>query len=41
MRIVGGQMLTSFRDRTLNVHPSLLPAFPGTATRSLVRWQPV
>lgn len=29
MRLVGGPMLDAFPDRILNVHPSLLPAFPG------------
>jgi phosphoribosylglycinamide formyltransferase-1 len=29
MRLVGPQMLAAFPDRILNVHPSLLPAFPG------------
>jgi phosphoribosylglycinamide formyltransferase 1 len=29
MRIVGPRLLTAFRDRILNIHPSLLPAFPG------------
>jgi phosphoribosylglycinamide formyltransferase-1 len=30
MRIVGPAMLARFPGRILNVHPSLLPAFPGT-----------
>ena len=29
MRIIGPKMVHAFRDRILNVHPSLLPAFPG------------
>jgi phosphoribosylaminoimidazolecarboxamide formyltransferase/IMP cyclohydrolase len=29
MRIVGPRTLAAFSDRILNVHPSLLPAFPG------------
>jgi phosphoribosylglycinamide formyltransferase-1 len=29
MRLVGAPMLAAFRDRILNIHPSLLPAFPG------------
>jgi phosphoribosylglycinamide formyltransferase-1 len=29
MRLVGAPLLEAFRDRVLNVHPSLLPAFPG------------
>jgi len=29
MRIVGRQLLDAFPNRILNVHPSLLPAFPG------------
>jgi len=29
MRLVGPAMLTSFPERILNIHPSLLPAFPG------------
>ena len=30
MKIVGEHMLAAFAQRILNVHPSLLPAFPGT-----------
>jgi len=30
MRVVGPGTLAAFPDRILNVHPSLLPAFPGT-----------
>lgn len=29
MRLVGAPLLDSFSNRVLNVHPSLLPAFPG------------
>ena len=29
MRVLSSQFLQAFRDRILNVHPSLLPAFPG------------
>jgi phosphoribosylglycinamide formyltransferase 1 len=29
MRLVGPPMLAAFPDRILNIHPSLLPAFPG------------
>ncbi|RYG73138.1 phosphoribosylglycinamide formyltransferase [Lentibacillus lipolyticus] len=29
MRIVGTVLLTSYRDRIINIHPSLLPDFPG------------
>ncbi|HVH25921.1 MAG TPA: phosphoribosylglycinamide formyltransferase [Vicinamibacterales bacterium] len=29
MRLVGEPLLTAFADRILNIHPSLLPAFPG------------
>jgi phosphoribosylglycinamide formyltransferase-1 len=29
MRLVGAPLLEAFRDRVLNIHPSLLPAFPG------------
>ncbi|HUQ77655.1 MAG TPA: bifunctional phosphoribosylaminoimidazolecarboxamide formyltransferase/IMP cyclohydrolase [Patescibacteria group bacterium] len=29
LRIVGPQVLTAFENRILNVHPSLLPSFPG------------
>jgi len=31
MRIVGAAVLAAFPNRILNVHPSLLPAFPGIA----------
>ena len=29
MRILGPQFLARFQGRTINTHPSLLPAFPG------------
>jgi phosphoribosylglycinamide formyltransferase-1 len=29
MRLVGQPLLDAFPDRILNIHPSLLPAFPG------------
>ena len=29
MRLVGAPLLEAFRDAILNIHPSLLPAFPG------------
>ncbi len=29
MRLVGTPLLEAFQDRVLNIHPSLLPAFPG------------
>jgi phosphoribosylglycinamide formyltransferase 1 len=29
MRLVGAPLLDAFRHRILNIHPSLLPAFPG------------
>ena len=29
MRLVGPALLDAFPDRILNIHPSLLPAFPG------------
>jgi phosphoribosylglycinamide formyltransferase-1 len=29
MRILSGDFVSKFRDRLLNIHPSLLPAFPG------------
>jgi len=31
MRIAGPELVGVFRDRMLNVHPALLPAFPGTS----------
>jgi phosphoribosylglycinamide formyltransferase-1 len=29
MRVVGGPVLAAFPNRVLNIHPSLLPSFPG------------
>ncbi len=29
MRIVGPELLSAFPDRVVNIHPSLLPSFPG------------
>ena len=29
MRILSGEFLAAYRGRILNIHPSLLPAFPG------------
>ena len=31
MRIVGPELVGAFPNRILNVHPALLPAFPGTS----------
>ncbi|HET9248892.1 MAG TPA: phosphoribosylglycinamide formyltransferase [Actinomycetota bacterium] len=31
LRIVGPEIVDAFRDRIVNVHPALLPAFPGTS----------
>ena len=39
MRILGPETVRAFRDRWLNVHPSLLPAFPGAhAPRDALAW---
>ena len=39
MRILSGQVVRAFEGRMLNVHPSLLPAFPGaTAVRDALAW---
>jgi phosphoribosylglycinamide formyltransferase-1 len=39
MRIVGAATVRAFQDRILNVHPSLLPAFPGAnAVRDALAW---
>jgi phosphoribosylglycinamide formyltransferase-1 len=39
MRILGPPVVGAFRDRILNVHPSLLPAFPGGhAVRDALHW---
>jgi len=29
MRLIGETLLTSFENKIINIHPSLLPAFPG------------
>lgn len=29
MRLIGGTLLTPYEGRMINIHPSLLPAFPG------------
>ncbi|HSG05921.1 MAG TPA: phosphoribosylglycinamide formyltransferase [Nitrospiria bacterium] len=33
MRIVGKALIEPFEDRIINIHPSLLPAFPGMAAQ--------
>ena len=39
MRILGAEVVRAFRERILNVHPSLLPAFPGAhAIRDALTW---
>jgi phosphoribosylglycinamide formyltransferase-1 len=39
MRIAGPELVGAFRDRILNVHPALLPAFPGTrAVADALAW---
>jgi phosphoribosylglycinamide formyltransferase 1 len=39
MRILGPEVVGAFRDHILNVHPSLLPAFPGAhAVRDALAW---
>ena len=39
MRILGPVVVRAFPDRILNVHPSLLPAFPGAhAVRDALAW---
>ena len=30
MRILGAEVVTAFADRLVNIHPALLPTFPGT-----------
>jgi phosphoribosylglycinamide formyltransferase-1 len=32
MRVLSPEFVTAWRDRILNIHPSLLPAFPGLRT---------
>jgi phosphoribosylglycinamide formyltransferase-1 len=34
MRVLSGAFVERYRDRMLNVHPSLLPAFPGLDTHA-------
>lgn len=36
MRVLGPAFVASWRDRLVNIHPSLLPAFPGLATHARV-----
>jgi phosphoribosylglycinamide formyltransferase 1 len=39
MRILGPELVRAFRGRMLNVHPALLPAFPGTqAVAEALEW---
>ncbi|MGH2572888.1 MAG: phosphoribosylglycinamide formyltransferase [Actinomycetota bacterium] len=39
MRILGPETVRAFRDRIMNVHPALLPAFPGAhAVRDALAW---
>jgi phosphoribosylglycinamide formyltransferase 1 len=39
MRILGPELVGAFRGRMLNVHPSLLPAFPGSeAVAAALAW---
>ena len=39
MRIAGPELVGAFRGRMLNVHPALLPAFPGTrAVADALAW---
>lgn len=39
MRIVGPEVVGAFRGRMVNVHPALLPAFPGTrAVAEALAW---
>jgi phosphoribosylglycinamide formyltransferase-1 len=39
MRLVGAALLDAFPQRILNIHPSLLPAFPGLhAQRQALEW---
>jgi phosphoribosylglycinamide formyltransferase-1 len=39
MRLVGAPLLDAFPDAILNIHPSLLPAFPGIdAQRQALEW---
>jgi len=34
MRLLGADFVTRWRDRLINIHPSLLPAFPGLGTHA-------
>jgi phosphoribosylglycinamide formyltransferase-1 len=34
MRVLTGDFVTRWRDRLINIHPSLLPAFPGLDTHA-------
>ena len=36
MRILGAEFVKRFQGRVLNIHPSLLPAYPGTNTHQRV-----
>jgi phosphoribosylglycinamide formyltransferase-1 len=39
MRVLGPHFVNAFSDRILNVHPALLPAFPGAhAVREAMSW---
>jgi phosphoribosylglycinamide formyltransferase-1 len=39
MRVLGPSIFSTFRDRVLNVHPALLPAFPGAhAVADALAW---
>ena len=39
LRIVGSSVIQAFRERILNIHPALLPAFPGMhAERDALDW---
>ncbi|MCJ2520929.1 MAG: phosphoribosylglycinamide formyltransferase [Candidatus Thermoplasmatota archaeon] len=39
MRLVTSHFIEHFRDRIINIHPSLLPSFPGThAQRDALEW---
>jgi phosphoribosylglycinamide formyltransferase-1 len=39
MRILGPNVVRAFANRVLNVHPALLPAFPGAhAVRDALEW---
>lgn len=41
MRLLGGPFVERWRDRLINIHPSLLPAFPGLDTHRRVLAQGV